>query len=303
MNAMLRKTRFIGALLLPCVAHADLATDIRPKLNIPAQYSDQVVNKVAFSTELYGLNYAYAILAYAGYDSFVVHIANGEYHLAANEIAGEVSRLVIEDFITTAVGFPVVGQLVLAAHELSLNALNYSLEVNAFRIQHNRYFQARPYNSFLTILNLEPFDLLDGVNMTKEGRGWLFTTSGYLTPYPSGNLLTPAQFYGLAESAWQSVNIDRAKLEAEGQLLRQGFSAQLAATLAEETVKVAPLSPVSAAVTWACAPGVTFHIEHSTNLATWTRTGPHTSIADSMQVVLTSLPPSPSRFFRIICQP
>jgi hypothetical protein len=303
MKSNLFKANCIAALLMPCVVHADLATEIRPKWNIPTQYSDQIVNKVAFSKELYGLNYAYAILAYAGYDAFVVHIANGDYHLAANEIASEVSRQVIEDFITSAVGFPVVGKIALIAHDLSLNALSYNLEVNAFRIQHNRYFQARPYNTFLTILNLEPFDLLDGVNMTKEGRGWLFTTSGYLTPYPSGNLLTPVQFYGLAESAWQSVNIDRAKLEAEGQLLRQGFSAQLAATLAEETVKVAPLSPVSASVTWACAPGVTFHIEHSTNLATWTRTGPHTSIADSMQVVLTSLPPSPSRFFRIICQP
>ncbi len=303
MKTRLSKSCFLGTFVLPFVAQADLPADLRPDWNIPAQYSDQMVNKVAFSKELYGLNYAYAILAVTGYESYSVNLANGDYHLIVDDIKIDVSRMVIEHFITSAIGFPVVGQLALIAFELSFNALKYSLEINAFKIQHDRYFQARPYNSFLTILNLEPFDLLDGVNMTKEGNGWLFTYSGYLTPYPSGNLLTPAQFYGLAENAWQSVNIDRNQLAAEEQELRRLFLAQLAASLAEETVKVAPLSNTSAAVNWNCAPGVTFHVEHSTNLSNWTRTSPQTSSGDRMEVVLTSLPPSSSRYFRIVCQP
>lgn len=303
MKTNLIKTHCIGALLISSVVHADLAADLRPEWNIPTQYPDPMVNKVAYSMDIYGLNIAYPIVTWLGFDQFLVHIADGNYHLAVNELSIAVSKATIDHFIATAVGFPLMGKIVLFAYEISLNALRYSLESLAFRVQHDRYFQARPYNSFLTILNLEPFDLLDGVNMTKEGRGWLFTTSGYLTPYPSGNALTPAEFYGLAETAWQSVNIDRNQLAAEATVLRQFFLAQLAASLAEETVKVAPLSTDSASVNWQCAPGTTFHIEHTTNFSNWTRTGPHTSVADSMQVVLTSLPPSSSRYFRIVCQP
>lgn len=297
------KPLFCSALLLPCGVHADLAADARASLSIPPAYQDRHINKVVFNQNLYGITWAHWLVAVTGYDKMSNHILDGKYHLVGFDIAEVASGEAFQRLAQEAIELPLLSTRILTIYELGLNALAYSMEVNALAIQHNRYFQARPYNSYQTILNLEPFDLLDGVNMTKEGNGWLFTFSGYLTPYPSGTHITPPLFYALAESSWQSVNADPFLLDQERQLLQRRLFSQLAVTLAGETVAVTPLSPDSAAVNWQCAPGTTFHIEHSTNLATWTRTGPHTSVADSMQVVLTSLPPSSSRYFRIVCQP
>jgi hypothetical protein len=303
MKTTLLKACCIGSILLPYTVHGDVASDIRNDWSISPAYEDRHINKVAFTQNLYGITWAHWLVAVSGYDELSSHILDGEYHLIGFDIAEVATGEAFQRLAEQALELPLLSTRILTIYELGLNALAYSMEVNALAIQHNRYFQARPYNSYQTILNLEPFELLDGVNMTKEGNGWLFTFSGYLTPYPSGNHITPPLFYALAESAWQTVNADPALLNQEQQLLKQRFLAQLAVTLAGETVIVAPLSNDSASVQWNCAPGVAFHIEHSTNLSNWTRTGPHTSAGDSMHVTLSALPASQSRYFRIVCQP
>lgn len=291
-------------LLLPsAAARADFATDVRHDWQIPPQYSDALVNYVAFSPELYGLNWASAALAIMGYDGFVLHLSRGDYHLAANEISMTAAVDGVDSFAAQALGFPATATIAVTAFQLSLNAFRYSAELTAFRLQHDRYFLARPHNSFLAILNLPPFELLDRVAMTKDANGWLFTTSGYLTPMPSGNWLTPAEFYGLAELAWQSVNLDRNQLIAERAELRQRFLARLATVLAGDTARAAPLSATAATLTWDCAPATVFHVDHSTNLVHWVRRGPFTSAAARMEVTLPGLPPGPCHFFRIVSEP
>ena len=289
--------------MAPTAAKAGLESDIRTEWSIDPAYQDRHINHVAFRQSLYGITWAHWLVVIVGVDDFANHILDGDYHLASLDVSEMASEAAIEEAVRLASDFPKLADWLLTAYRMSLNASLFMLELNALSIQHTRYFQARPYNSYSTILNLEPFDLLDGVNMTKEGNGWLFTTSGYLTPLPSGNYLQPAQFYALAEAAWQSVNIDPLVLSQEKQRVCALFTANLAVNLAQETVTVVPGSPTSASIVWDSAPDTTFFVEHSTNLIGWTRAGPHTSTGSSIQVVLADLPPANSRFFRIVVEP
>lgn len=293
----------ISSGLGPAPAKADLAADIRTEWSIDPTYSDVQINQVAFSQSLYGIIWADWVVVGLGVDEIAEHILDRKYDQASLGISEFASEAAIEEAIGEAAGFSQITNYLLFMAKIVHNLGVYNIEINALKIQHDRYFQARPFNSFATILTLEPFELLDGVNMTKEGNGWLFTSSGYLSPLPSGNHMQPDDFYALAEAAWLSANPDPLELIQEQQLLCDLFTANLAVGLAQDSVSVAPQTPTSASVAWNCAPGTSFFIEHSTDLDGWTRTGPHTSTGNSIQVLLTSLPHSGSRFFRIVVEP
>jgi hypothetical protein len=115
--------------------------------------------------------------------------------------------------------------------------------------------------------------------------------------------LTDPNDRALAEYAWQMTHTDSAAFTAESQQLADRFSAELAAALAGETVEVAPLSDNSASIEWSCATGVTFYIDHSTDLDHWTCTGPFESSSNQFQTTLSGLPSAKARFFRIVCEP
>ena len=149
-------------------------------------------------------------------------LAGGDYKTAGKKAADFAAEQIITQLLEQAVLSGVAAPARLAAWpiEHSLNAFYQAVAYASFKQQMALYFEAREFNSYSAIVNLQPFDLLDGVSISKSGEGWLFKNLSYL--YGAVPNYTPAQFFEYAELMWQA-NQARANYNADEGAIKDAF--------------------------------------------------------------------------------
>lgn len=278
------------ALSLPVLASpgdAGRLAFVRTKWNISVTNSDSRVI-AAFDAKRYGIDWRDWISAFDCRAQTMVALAAGSYKTAWEDGNSCVAETVLEEIVIKAVDAPGIISWAQLGLSVSLNFLLISAEVEAFHHQQDLYFQARQFNSATTIANLAPFDFLDGVDITKEGRGWLFYISGYLRPFPTA--MQPQEFFPLAESAWGVNGTSPTQIAAENSLYSAAFATAVA-TVPEPTVL--PTIKLTMTGTQTCTVDFSGVLQQSTNLQAWEDLTPQPT---SPYIVSTT--DQSSRFFR-----
>jgi hypothetical protein len=237
------QSRAMAILASPMVPSDDaLLQFARTAWMVPAQYSDAAV-KNTFDATHYGIDWRVWLSAFVGMQDSVAALNRGDYptawQIGKQNVQLDLLQEIIDKSVAHVITAPALVEWATDAVDVGGNFLELSLEVDALAYQQQLYFQARPFNSAAQIANLAPFDLLDGVDMTKEGKGWLFQVSTYLRPFPSG--MDPQQFWPLAESEWGLSLITPAEAAAENATFSALFQADISA-VPEPSMLIAALA-------------------------------------------------------------
>jgi len=284
------------------LAHTDeVAEYVRTQWGVPATYTRADIQR-AFSAPHYGFTRGDYVAAVLGASEIFDLFAQGESMLAFEKVSNRVTGGALTEIRdhTLGLGFLTIPKILRWALTAQLRVLALRLQETAFLHQHTLYFLARPFNSAAEIRDLTPFDLLNGVDITKEGRGWLFDYTGYLRPYPNNQGLTPADFWLLAESAWEASSLTAASFATERDAIRNEFLAYLPIAKANGSLSVAADS-VHGQITlsWACIPGLRYGIESSGNLQTWQSEGSVTPTGSTIEWVFPVNFTVGQKFFRL----
>ncbi len=283
-------------------APADETLDyVRNQWGVPMSYTDAEIQR-AFSAGHYGITWRNWADAFLGGGKMFQSFGQGEYLLAGEELSNRVTQAALEKIATevTEFSFPKLAGLALTALSVGLNLQVLVSQIEAYRHQHDLYFSARPYNTAVEIRDLAPFDLLNGVDVTKEGNGWLFDYSGYLRPYPNGQGLSPNQFWALAESTWQASGLSGAEFASEESRACADFIGFLPASKADASLTITAIQPQGHVVlAWDCIVGLRYSVETSTDLIRWRDETSMMATASHVSLVILVDFSAGRKFFRL----
>ena len=184
--------------------------------------------RATFNAKRYGIDYKVWLSAFIGMQDSVAAYNRQDYPSAWSSGTQTLTTTVLQELVDKKLQASELAGWASGALDIGLNFYLLTLEVDAYAYQEKLYFSARPYNSAAQIAQLQPFDLLDGVDLTKEGNGWLFDVSTYLRPFPSN--MSAATFWPLAESAWTVHGLNSAEIARENTDFSAAFAAAIAAT-------------------------------------------------------------------------